>query len=191
MRAVDRQDINANVAGESAEPAPLAALYAEHGMRLRRFVYGILGNREAAEDVVQSTFAKAVQAAADVQPAALKSWLYRVAYHQAIDWRRRAQVERKAAQRLGAPADGGTGTMPDDPLVREETIDRVRRALQALSTRQQEVVRARMYEGKKFAEIAAQMRAPLATVITHMRRALEQLRGKLEEQDESDARRNS
>jgi len=76
--------------GVSADAAWLTALHAEHELRLRRFVFGVLRNREAAEDVVQATFAKAVAVGGNVQPEAMKSWLYRVALNEATDWQRRA-----------------------------------------------------------------------------------------------------
>ena len=167
----------------SADTAWLAALYLEHGMRLRRFVFGILRDREAAKDVVQATFAKAAQAAGDVHPAAIKSWLYRVAFNEAVDWRRRASVDRKTTLQLGELRHGCAGEKPGESLMREETVEEVRRAMQSLSPKQQQVIRARVYEDKKFSQIAAEMGAPLPTVITHMRRALEQLRQKMKRRE--------
>jgi DNA-directed RNA polymerase specialized sigma24 family protein len=55
--------------------------------------------------------------------------------------------------------------------------------MQDLSLNQQKVLRARVYEEKKFVQIAAEMNAPLATVMTHMRRALEKLRQKLDRKE--------
>lgn len=49
--------------------------------------------------------------------------------------------------------------------------------------RQRQLIQARIYEDKKFIEIAAELRAPLPTVITWMRRALERLRGKLDQEE--------
>jgi DNA-directed RNA polymerase specialized sigma24 family protein len=45
----------------SADAVWLKTLYAEHGLRLREFVLGVLRNREAADDIVQVTFAKAAE----------------------------------------------------------------------------------------------------------------------------------
>ncbi len=85
----------------SAEASRLATLYQEHELRLLRFVYGVVRDRAAAEDIVQATFAKAVESDASIAPAALKSWLYRVAFNEAISWKRRVEVDRKATTRLG------------------------------------------------------------------------------------------
>jgi len=162
----------------------LTALFAEHEHRLRRFVVGILRDRTAAEDVVQSAFAKAAQAADNIEPGAVKSWLYRTAFNEAMDWKRREGVDRRAALKLMAIGDRRSVAMPDARLVQDEIVDQVRRAMQSLSPLQQRVVRQRVYDEKKFAEIAAAMNAPPATVATHMRRALETLRKKLVRKDD-------
>ncbi len=153
----------------------LTALVAEHEQRLRRFVFGVLRDRAAADDVVQITFAKAAENGGDVRPAAMKSWLYRVAMNEAISWRRRMSADRRVVERF-AMLEEPSVDRPEAALVREETIERVRRAMERLSSAQLQVVRARVYENRKFVDIAEEMKSPLPTVITHMRRALEKLR---------------
>ncbi len=167
----------------SAEASRLATLYQEHELRLLRFVYGVVRDRAAAEDIVQSTFAKAVESDASIAPTALKSWLYRVAFNEAISWKRRVEVDRKATSRLGMMQAECRGDQSGEPLVTAETVELVRRALQSLSVQQRQVIQARIYEDKKFIEIAAELQAPLPTVITWMRRALERLRGKLDQEE--------
>jgi RNA polymerase sigma-70 factor (ECF subfamily) len=138
-----------------------------------------LGDRAAAEDVVQTAFAKAAEAGEDVRPEALKSWLYRVAMNEAISWRRRRGADRRATENL-VERDAAACDRPEAALVRGETIERVRRAMERLSPAERRVVQARLYDNRKFAEIAADLKTPLPTVITQMRRALEKLRQHLE-----------
>jgi RNA polymerase sigma factor (sigma-70 family) len=164
------------------DPQRLSALYTEHEQRLRRFVVGILRDAAAADDIVQIAFAKAAESAGDVPPAAMKSWLYRVAMNEAISWRRRAGFDRAATAVL-ANRRSPAGERPEAGLVRKETIDAVRRALENLSPAERRVVLARVYEDRKFVEIAAETKSPLATVITQMRRALEKLRRQLNRRD--------
>jgi RNA polymerase sigma-70 factor (ECF subfamily) len=161
----------------------LATLYLKYAPGLRRFVVGVLPDREAAEDVVQTTFAKAAHAAGDVPPEAIKSWLYRVAFHEAVTWKRRSSVDRKATQELRDRRDNRDSESPEEPLVRREIVEQVREAIQSLPANQQQVVQARVYQEKTFAQIAAEMGVPLGTVLTHMRRALDKLRRKLKRDD--------
>lgn len=166
------------------DAAGLTALFTEHEHRLRRFVVGVLRDRAAADDVVQSAFAKAAQAAENVEPGAMKSWLYRTAFNEAMDWKRREGVDRRATLKLGRTVDRRSVAPPDARLVRDEIVEQVRLAMQSLSPLQRRVVRQRIYDEKKFSEIAAAMNAPPATVATHMRRALETLRRKLLRKDD-------
>lgn len=169
-------------ADKSVDPVRLAAVYAEHGTGLRRLAFGVLHDWQAAEDVVQAAFAKAAQSAGDVRPEAIKSWLHRVAFHEAITWKRRLGVDRKAVQQLG-PITAQASETPEESFIRRETVERVRQAMQDLSPRQRQVIRARIYEGKTFAQIADEMDAPLGTVLTHMRRGLEKLREALQRKE--------
>lgn len=156
--------------------ARLAELFAEHALRLRRLAFGVLRDLQASEDVVQATFAKAAQEAEGIHPEALKSWLYRVAFHEAITLKRRSSVHEKALTELRRREAERDVAGPERPLLEREVVAQVREAMRGLSERQQHVVRERIYAGKTFARIAAEMNAPLGTVLTHMRRALERLR---------------
>jgi RNA polymerase sigma factor (sigma-70 family) len=169
--------------GRGAIDASLvAALYVDHGMELRRFVLGVVRDPDTAGDVLQATFAKAVELGHTARSETLKGWLFRVAYHEAMTLRRR-QTTRDQAHRRLAPLQKPSGERPDEGLIRGETVEAVRRALAALPAEQRRVVWARMYEDKTFAEIAAEAGLPLGTVLTRMRRALQKLRRNLREGD--------
>jgi RNA polymerase sigma-70 factor (ECF subfamily) len=153
----------------------VAALYAEHGAELRRFVVGVVGDRELAGDVLQMTFAKAIERGHTARAETFKGWLFQVAFREALTARRRRESRDQATRRLaalGTPA----GERPEDGAIRAETIEAVRQALRTLPAEQSRVVWARMYEDKTFAEIAEEFGLPLGTVLTRMRLALEKLR---------------
>jgi RNA polymerase sigma factor (sigma-70 family) len=164
------------------DAARVAALYLEHGTELRRFVLGVVRDPETAGDVLQATFAKAVELGHTARSESLKGWLFRVAYHEALTIRRR-QATRDQVHRRLAPLRQHSDERPEESLIRGETVEAVRRALAALPAEQRRVVWARMYEDKTFAEIAAEDRLPLGTVLTRMRLALEKLRRHLREGD--------
>jgi RNA polymerase sigma-70 factor (ECF subfamily) len=67
-------------------------------------------------------------------------------------------------------------------MIRWETVQRVRAAVEQLPDEQREVVRLRMGEQKKFAEIARELRLPLGTVLSRMQLALAKLRKSLEDE---------
>jgi RNA polymerase sigma-70 factor (ECF subfamily) len=163
----------------------LAALYVEHAAGMRRLVFGILHDQEAADDIVQTAFARAADLVEEMAPLAFKAWLYRVAFNEAVTWKRRGSVAHKAARKLSERSGKEASQDPAaaDALVRNETVAAVRQAMQGLSADEQQVVRARVYQDKTFAQIAADLGMPLGTVLTRMRRALEKLRRRLTDDD--------
>lgn len=160
----------------------LAEQFRQHAEGLRRFVFGVVRNRETAADVVQATFAKAMQAE-NLEAQACKNWLYRVAFHEAVTWRRRFDADRRATEELKRRLHREDEKEVVAPLIRQEMVVQAREALSILSEKQRQVVSARIFEEKTFAEIADSMGLPLGTVLTHMRRALEKLRQKLKSND--------
>jgi RNA polymerase sigma-70 factor (ECF subfamily) len=161
------------------DPAVIAALYVRHGDELRAFLVGVLGDGHLAADVVQATFAKAIEQGHLVKEESLKSWVFQVAYREALAVRRRDKVHQQALVAQSRAA-GANAPQPADQAVSRETIERVRRAIASLPAEQREVVRLRMYEGHTFAHIAASRGIPLGTVLSRMQSALKKLRDRLE-----------
>jgi RNA polymerase sigma factor (sigma-70 family) len=157
------------------DPSLVAALYAEHGAELRRFVLGVVRDPELAGDVLQVTFARAVERGHTARTETIKGWLFQVAFREALTARRRREARAQADRRF-ASLGFQPGGRPEEGLIREETVAAVRKALGELPAEQSRVVRARMYEDKTFAQIAEEFGLPLGTVLTRMRLALEKLR---------------
>jgi RNA polymerase sigma-70 factor (ECF subfamily) len=174
-------DSGAETLRKAVDAQCLAALYVEHAPGLRRLVIGVLRDSAAADDIVQATFAKAAGGAAELEPGGMKAWLYRVAFNEALTWKRRSGVAERATQALAQRRREGES--PEEALARRETVDQVRELMQRLSADEQEVLRARVYQEKTFAQIAAETGLPLGTVLTRMRRALEKMRQALKDHD--------
>ena len=157
------------------DPAIVAALFVKHSEELRRFLVGVLRNGEQANDVLQVTFVKAIELGHTAREESLKGWLFRVAYNEAIVVRRRQAVHHRATDALAA-MDPRTPHAPDVPMLRLETIGKVRSAIDRLPAEQRQVVHMRMYDEKKFIDIASELNLPLGTVLTRMQLALKKLR---------------
>lgn len=164
------------------ESAVVKALYREHADELRAFLTGVLRNGDLAGEALQATFVKAMEVGHTAREETRKGWLFRVAFHEAMAIRRRDQRYHKSIRQL-AWTQSSENELPEDQLARDETIDRVRAAMQTLPAEQLEVVRMRIYEEKTFAAIAEELSAPLGTVLTRMRLALRKLSGQLESKD--------
>src|SRR5215218_3074135 len=100
---------NASEPGESALKAAsgaqqelLAELFHEHADRLRGMLWGVLRSHDAVDDVLQTTFAKALESTDDVRSTAWKAWLFQVAYNEAMLVRRKEGVQQRAFQKVVA-----------------------------------------------------------------------------------------
>lgn len=171
-----------------ADPAKLhasvvAALYVEHGEELRRFLQGILRDAQLAGDVLQATFVKMAERGHETKVESRKAWLFRVAFNEAMAVRRREavgdKVVRNMSEQVPAWHQNGVGGHADDPLVRLESVEAVREAMNQLPPEQRQLVRMRIYEEKTFAVIAKELSIPLGTALARMRAALIKLRAKL------------
>lgn len=162
----------------SRDSSHIAAGYVEHSEDLRLFLLGVLKNRELAAEVLQATFSKALEAKNPPREQTLRSWLFQVAFREAVSVRRRQQIHRRAMDGMQW-VHPTTAESSEAVVSREELIARVRAALECLPDEQRTVVRKRIYEDKTFAEIAAETGAPLGTVLTRMRLAMAKLHEQL------------
>lgn len=169
-------------------------LYRAHSADLEVFLLGVLRDRNLVEDVLQQTFRKLqeflmrAQASEDSleERGSGKSadefsagWLFRVAYNEAMQVRRRQNLEARHTEGVGWFRNG---LQPEtrDRLIAEETTRQVRQALEELPQELRTIVELRIEHGMKFREIAEGLQQPLGTVLGKMAQALKKLRVRLE-----------
>ena len=168
------------------DPAKAELVYQEHSVGLSRFLLGLLRNEAAAADVLQTTFIRLLEKGHTVeQQGSLKSWLFRVAYNEAMLIKRKVSTSRKHAEKVAWKVEslGSAARGTDDRLsqsvhfaIQQEEVQQVREALKRLPEAQRVVVEMRIYEGLKFREIADQLDEPLGTVLARMQAGLKKLK---------------
>src|SRR5262245_21139745 len=163
----------------SGNDSALERLFERYEAPVYQFLLGILRDHHQAEDALQETFVRALERLDGVDPDHLRGWLFTVAYHQAMLLKRRGIPRQRLAVRTdGAQTDGLADPLPG-PLVqaeREDDARRLRQLLDQLPAAQREVIRQRVYEGKKFREIAEALDCPLNTALARMHEGLKRLR---------------
>lgn len=152
----------------------LEALFVRYEGPVFQFLFGLLRDHHAAEDALQETFVQAIRYADAVAPDAFRGWLYTVAHRQAM-------LVRRKARRLPAQAGelvllGLVGNPEDPPADRADEARAVRELLGQLPATQRAVITARVFEGKKFREVAAALGCPLNTALARMHEGLKRLR---------------
>jgi RNA polymerase sigma-70 factor (ECF subfamily) len=166
--------------GPDAEVPPLLAeLYAKYGEELRRFILGVTRNHDLTADVLQNVYTRVLERGHQARAETLKGWLFQTALHEALKARRSSQAGDRAIRGLAA-LGFRPGELPDEGLIREETIAKVRKALGNLPEEQRQAVWEKIHEGKTFAQIAEEIGVPMGTVITRVRLALLKLKRSLQ-----------
>jgi RNA polymerase sigma-70 factor (ECF subfamily) len=139
--------------------------------RLVSFCLHYLGNLEAAEDVVQDTFCKVLEA--EAVPRNFRGWIYRICRNRCLDLRRAGARRTDETLPTGLYADL-TGQL--SKLVREEQAERLRELVARLPQEQREVLVLRYVQDLSRAEIAEVLGIEEKLVKSRLFHGLERLR---------------
>ncbi|MCA8958064.1 MAG: RNA polymerase sigma factor [Planctomycetes bacterium] len=162
-------------------PEQVEELYRQHAAALRRFLLGVLRDRDRADEALQQTFIRVMEKGHTADAESMRGWIYKVAFHSAMALRRQQAAGDRAVANLALdPSLLRAGPAADQDLLADEDLRRARAALGELPEAQREVVRRRFVEGQTFAQIATALGVPLGTALTRMRLALDKLRRRLE-----------
>jgi RNA polymerase sigma-70 factor (ECF subfamily) len=156
----------------------LRALYRTYAGELFGFALNALGDRGAAEEVVQEVFTRLWRHAERYDPArgSVRTWLYQIARHAIIDLRRRAAVRPVLA------AEGVEAEDPEGLSIERAMLGwQVAAALERLSPDHRQVIRLVHVQGLSVREIAERCGLPEGTVKSRTWYALRSLRLVLEE----------
>ena len=167
LEAIARSDLRA-----------LEALYERYKGAGYSLAYRIVGERGAAEDVLQDAFLAVWRRARSfrVERGSVRTWLFSVVHHRAID-RLRASASGAAV----VPLEELTDRASDQPAVWQQVWrglrgEQVREALERLTPEQKKSIELAYFSGYTQSEIAELMGVPLGTVKGRMRNGLLKLR---------------
>lgn len=145
--------------------------------RIYDVCFSILRTGSRAEDATQEVFLKLIETRELPEPPRFKAWLYRVAVNQALQLRRE---EARRARREEAASRFQTGEAPmADSISEADSIERLRREIDALEPELQQAVLLRYQHDLSFEEIAEVLDKPQGTVSRHVFEAREQLKRRL------------
>jgi RNA polymerase sigma factor (sigma-70 family) len=174
-------------------PAPLnmpanapsfTEIVARERSRLSHFIRGKVRDAAEAEDILQDVLLEFYAATDAIEQAG--AWLFRVAKNRIIDRARKKKEEPLPVandedghswleENLPDPAAG-----PEAAYARAVLLGSIQAALETLPPEQREVFVAHEIEGIAFAELSAQWRVPLNTLLARKRYAVLALRARLQ-----------
>ena len=181
---IDRVAVRPTAGSRSADgEAALRELYDLTSSKLYGVALRVVGNRDWAEDVLQDAYLNIWRIAADYRTALSPpmAWMGVIVRSRALDFRRRRASDRADA---GLELDDAinetvAGDSPDpmDTTQASEQAWALHECLRKLEGRQREVVSLAYLRDLSHSELSEQLKLPLGTVKTWIRRGLEQLRG--------------
>ncbi len=150
--------------------------------------YGICGDFQGAEDIVQEAFLKAYRSLASLKdPRRFKFWFAGIVRTRSIDHIRRESRQRPywsitgAAGRIGIEAEATFGGDPvPDLFIREEFREKILEAIRALPEDDRLVVTLKHMEGLSYKEISEITGTTVSAVESRLFRARSTLRRKLD-----------
>ena len=172
--------------------AAFATLYEQTSPHLLGVVLRIQRDRAQAEDILQEVYVNVWRAAQSFDAAQSQplTWLSSIARNRAIDSLRRTQTQPQFRSTISSTTlDEETDVYdtvasdapgPLDLLSRASDARALSSCMQGLSAQQRQSVALAFFDGLSHAEVAEQMRQPLGTVKSWVRRALITLKGCLE-----------
>ncbi|MEM7331751.1 MAG: RNA polymerase sigma factor [Chloroflexota bacterium] len=171
--------INRCLAGEDSG---YVALYNMYSGMIYRLTYGLLQNREDAEEVLQDSFEYAFRSLSkyDSSKAAFKTWLYQIAVSRCRNKRRRKWLPTFSIHQLDGDIINDEKTLsPDEQLRLSDQQAEVWRALKLLNPKLRETAVLRYYHGLTFNEIGTILGIPGKTAESRMRLAHKALKKRL------------
>ncbi|MCF5703440.1 RNA polymerase sigma factor [Pseudomonas syringae] len=165
--------------------AAFEILYARHRQGLYRFLLGLSGKAELADEVFQETWLSLIRSASQPQGrATFRTWLFQIARNRLIDhWRKHGvhqPLHDSYDEQSHAVSDETND--PEQLLSLSRDSQRLENALQTLPADQREVFLLRAHGDLDLAQIASLTEAPLETVKSRLRYAQQKLRRLLAEE---------
>jgi RNA polymerase sigma-70 factor, ECF subfamily len=175
--AGSRGDERAWIRGaQSGSVSDLEALFRHHWPRAYRAAYLVVHDSAAAEDIAQEAFLSAVRRLDRFdRRRPFGPWLHRIVVNRAIDWSRSRALRRESGE---AWLDVVAAPAPPE----SENAQALATALAGLSPEHRAVIVMRHLLEYTPGEIAAALGLPRGTVNSRLRRGLDELAGRLEQE---------
>lgn len=139
--------------------------------RLRRYARALVGDRAAADDLVQDTLERAWARAGQWRPdGELRTWLFGIMHNLRVDQMRRPAVQATSFEDEAFELPT-RATQTDGIEMQELAV-----ALSRLPEEQRAVLLLVALEDMSYAEVAASLNLPLGTVMSRLARGRERLR---------------
>lgn len=166
----------------NGDDAAFRELVTRYQRRVFHCCFGLVRNRDDAEDLVQETFVRVYRNLDRFEgSSSFYTWTYRIARNVSIDHLRRQQRNRTVDydDTLANPEPADDNGLLSRPLNinpaavagRRELLDKINEAARSLSDLHREVLTLREVEGLSYQEIADALEISIGTVMSRLHHA--------------------
>jgi RNA polymerase sigma-70 factor (ECF subfamily) len=170
---------------ESDDPRAFATLYDRHSRAAYSLAYRMLGEKQAAEDVLQDAFLKVWRRTTSyrTERASVKTWILSIVHNRGIDQLRSLASRRRTQERVEASAPSSQPSDAFSEAWRNSQREQLREALGSLPKEQSEILELAYFSGCTHVEISEILGLPLGTVKGRLRLGLRKVRNHFTSKD--------
>jgi RNA polymerase sigma-70 factor, ECF subfamily len=169
---------------QSGNPRAFELLYDRHGGAAFSLAYRMVGNRVAAEDIIQEAFLSIWRSRLryDQARGSVRTWVLGIVHNRAIDGLRRNLVhDRRRETMEGVEERHEAPERTDVEAARREEARSIQSALKTLPDEQRRTIELAYFGGYSHSQIAELLDEPIGTVKGRMRLGLDKMRRQLSE----------
>lgn len=156
----------------------MRSLVDAHAADLTRYAASILGDTDAAKDVVQDSFIRLWKEPREQVEDHVRPWLFRVCRNRALDLRRKGG-RMKPLSEFETATRPAEGQGPEEAAEQHDSHAQVLGLMQQLPDNQREVVRLKFQNGLSYKEIASVTELSVSNVGFLLHTALKTLRAQV------------
>jgi RNA polymerase sigma-70 factor, ECF subfamily len=162
-----------------------AVLYDRHARAAYSLAYRMMGEKQAAEDLVQDALLKVWRGAGSyrTERGSVRTWILSIVHNRGIDQLRSLASRRRTQDKVEASAPASQPSEAFAEAWRNTRREQVRKALGILPPEQLKILELAYFSGYTHAEIAGLLGLPLGTVKGRMRLGLKKIKGYFDSQD--------
>lgn len=170
---------------DDSDPQAFEVLYDRHGRAAYSLAYRIMGERQAAEDLVQESFLKVWRSSGGyrAERGSVRTWILSIVHHRGIDLLRALSSRQRTKDRFEATAEKVQPSEAFGEVWKNTQRDQVRDALRTLPDEQVKILELAYFSGYTHVEIAEMLDLPLGTVKGRMRLGLKKVKTYFESRD--------
>lgn len=172
MQQENRRDIPEMRLTMSLAELTMEQIYQTYYDRILRYIQTKLSSPQEAEDICSAVMLKIMNGLPNFQPSksSLTTWIYTITRNAVTDHFRGIRLNAPLEETISFHEEGF------DRILREETLEELAAALEALPQRERDVILLHYYSGRSLKEIAAAMGMSYSNIKLVHSKALAHLR---------------